>query len=275
MTNSKVTHKTLAMDAYDIHYYTSGKENQECVIFLHPAFSDHRAFDLQLDFFSQHYYLICIDMIGHGLSKAKKSGDKIDASHKHIQGILDIEKIEKAHIVGVSLGALVAQYYAINYPQKTISLTAVGAYNINLDDKEISKAQMRSNISLVFKAIFSLEAFRKGVSKVTCGTDKGRTFFYNTLDHFDRKCFIAMQGMQHIIKERKVVSYPYPVLIITGEQDIELAHKAAEKWHKAMTSTHYQIIENAGHCAQIDQANRFNDILLEFIQNKTLVTTQN
>ena len=37
-----VEHKNLQMDGYGIHYYISGKENVDSIIFLHPAFSDHR-----------------------------------------------------------------------------------------------------------------------------------------------------------------------------------------------------------------------------------------
>ena len=48
---SAIEHKTLKMDDYKIHYFVSGKENSDLIILLHPAFSDHRVFDLQIDFF--------------------------------------------------------------------------------------------------------------------------------------------------------------------------------------------------------------------------------
>ncbi len=68
------------MEGYSIHYYVSGAGNKDVVFFVHPAFSDHRAFDLQIEFFSKSYTVISIDLIGHGLSKAQKSKDKIDTS---------------------------------------------------------------------------------------------------------------------------------------------------------------------------------------------------
>jgi 3-oxoadipate enol-lactonase len=48
---SLIEHKVLKMDGYDIHYYVSGKENSDLLVFLHPAFSDHRAFTRQIEFF--------------------------------------------------------------------------------------------------------------------------------------------------------------------------------------------------------------------------------
>lgn len=85
---SSIEHKTLNLDGYEIHYYLSGKENNDPIVFLHPAFSDHRAFDLQIDHFSKDHRVITIDLIGHGLSKANRSTDKIDASSEHIRKFL-------------------------------------------------------------------------------------------------------------------------------------------------------------------------------------------
>ena len=104
---SSIEHKTLKMDNYEIHYFVSGKENNDLIVFLHPAFSDHRAFDQQIDFFSKKYRVITIDLIGHGLSKANKSKDKIDISSKHINEILKKEGFDNAHLVGVSMGSLI------------------------------------------------------------------------------------------------------------------------------------------------------------------------
>ena len=55
------------------------------------------------------------------LKMANKSKDKIDASAKHINEIMKIEGFDKAHLVGVSMGSLIAQYFALNYPEKTKS----------------------------------------------------------------------------------------------------------------------------------------------------------
>ncbi|MEN8223344.1 MAG: alpha/beta hydrolase, partial [Acidobacteriota bacterium] len=146
---SSIEHKVLEKDEYKIHYFVSGKENGDLIFFLHPAFSDHRAFDLQIDYFSKNYRVITIDLIGHGLSKANGTKDKIDISPEHINEILKIEGFDKAHLVGVSMGSLIAQYFALNYPEKIKSLTALGGYTINEENKKIAKAQRSANFSVV------------------------------------------------------------------------------------------------------------------------------
>ena len=55
---SSIEHKTLKIDDYEIHYFVSGTEDNDLIVFLHPAFSDHRAFDQQIDFFSKNIELL-------------------------------------------------------------------------------------------------------------------------------------------------------------------------------------------------------------------------
>jgi len=263
---SLIEHKTLKMDDYEIHYFVSGKENNDLIVFLHPAFSDHRAFDQQIDFFSEKYRVMTIDLIGHGLSKSNKSKDKIDVSSKHIEEILEIEGFDNVHLVGVSMGSLIAQYFALNYPGKIKSLTALGGYDINKENKEVEKAQRSSNLSLIFRAIFSMKSFRKKTAKITCKTEKGRALFYETSSHYKRKSFMVMQGLQNMIKNRETVKPQYQTLILTGEFDIELSKKMAKEWHSEIDKSKYLTIKNAGHCANIDKPLEFNKIVMEFIE---------
>jgi pimeloyl-ACP methyl ester carboxylesterase len=264
--NIQIEHKTLNMDDYEIHYFVSGKENNDPIVFLHPAFSDHRVFDQQIDFFSKNHSVITIDLLGHGLSKANKSKDKIDASIKHIERILDIEGFDKVHLVGVSMGSLIAQYFALNYPEKTKSLTALGGYDINKENKEVSKAQRSVNFKLVIRAVFSMKSFRKKASKQICKSEKGQALFYETTSHYERKSFMVMQGLQNVIDDRVNIKPQYPTLILTGEFDIELAKKMAKEWHSEIENSNYYLIENAGHCANLDKPLEFNRIVKEFIE---------
>ena len=262
---SSIEHKTLKMDGYEIHYYVSGTENNDLIVFLHPAFSDHRAFDQQIDFFSKKYKIITIDLIGHGLSKANKSKDKIDASAKHISKILEIEGFDKAHFVGVSMGSLIAQFFALEYPKKTKSLIALGGYNINKENKEVAKAQRSSNLSLIFRAIFSMKSFRNKTAQITCKSEKGQTLFYKSASHYERKSFVVMQGLQNVIKDRDNIKPQYPTLILTGEFDIELAKEMAKEWHTEIEDSEYYMINNAGHCANMDKPDDFNNIIIDFM----------
>jgi pimeloyl-ACP methyl ester carboxylesterase len=269
---SLIEHKTLIMDDYEIHYNVSGKENNDLILFLHPAFSDHRAYVQQIDYFSKDYKVITIDLIGHGLSKANKSNDRIDASSEHIIKILESEGDDKVNLVGVSMGSLVAQYFALQYPDKVKSLTALGGYDINKENKEVEKAQRASNMGLIFRAVFSMKSFRRKTAEITCITEIGRALFYEASGLYERKSFLVMQGLQNVIKERKSIKPKYPTLVLTGEFDIELAKKMAGEWHSDLDNSEYYMIKNAGHCANMDNPAEFNRVVDEFISRNTNIS---
>ena len=78
---------------------------------------------------------------------------------------------------------------------------------------------------------------------------------------------MVMQGLQNVIKDRLNSKLQYPTLILTGDFDIELSKKMAEKWHSEIENSKYYLIENAGHCANLDKPLEFNRIVKEFIEN--------
>lgn len=265
---SSIEHKTLKMDDYEIHYFVSGKENNDLILFLHPAFSDHRVFNQQIDFFSKKYRVITVDLIGHGLSKNKKSKDKIDASSKHIEKILEIEGYEKVHLVGVSMGTYIAQYFALNYPDKVLSMTMAGGLDINVNNKEVVKAQRSEQIKWMVRALFSMNSFRSYVSKNVVSKLQEQAHFYQMASLFKRKSFKVMSGLANVLQERENITIDYPLLLLCGDKDIGLIKKINKGWHESEPSSEYCIIKNAGHCANMDNSEDFNRIAEKFIAQK-------
>ena len=100
-------------------------------------------------------------MIGHGKSRQNSTNQLIDATPVHLLSILRKENIQKVHLLGVSMGSLIAQYFGYCYPEYVLSITAIGGYNIHSKDKTITRAQWKSNIGMVCTALFSMTMFRK------------------------------------------------------------------------------------------------------------------
>ncbi len=261
-----VEHKQLKVESYSIHYYISGKPHSTPILFLHPAFADHRCFNKQADYFSKYFRVITIDLPGHGLSRVKGSKDKIDQSVYHIAQILKNEEIDRAHFVGVSMGSLIAQYFALNYPGMVSSLTVVGGYNINADDRKVAKAQRAENLKWIWKAMISMDSFRRYVAGVSVYREEEKVKYYEMAQSFTRRSFSVMSGLQKVVQPRKNIKRDYPLLLICGEYDQELVKKTAGKWRESDPDTEFHIIKNAGHCANMDKAPEFNEIVMDFIK---------
>lgn len=262
----KIEEKSVELNGTKMKYYVSGKPNGELILFIHPAFSDHRAFNLQLEFFDKNYRVITVDLLGHGFSKTINDSDKIDQSAALIHQILLNENQKEAHVVGVSIGSLIAQYYAYQFPEELASLTALGGYNIHEINPEIEKIQSEFKMGFIMRILLSLKAFRKNVALQTVSSENAQALFYHSTSEFERKSLPLMDGLKNIIVDRKEVEFSYPMLILTGDGDIEIAKKAALEWHHKLPKSEYYIIKNAGHCANLDQPEKFNQLLLNFIE---------
>ena len=117
------------LDLSPIVYYTSGKDCSEWVLFLHAAFVNHKMFQPQIKYFENKYNILAVDIIGHGKSTDTKKGDSLEKMSAWIYDIMNVEKIKKIHIVGISLGAVLAQDFANRYPEAVNSLACASFFS--------------------------------------------------------------------------------------------------------------------------------------------------
>jgi pimeloyl-ACP methyl ester carboxylesterase len=262
----QIISKTLSQEGYDIRYTISGNKTNPSIVFLHPAFCDHTCFYKQIDVFSKNYFVITLDLIGHGSSQIRKSKDKIDRSACHIMEILKQEGVKRCHVVGVSLGSLIAQYFAYSYPDNVLSVTVMGGYSIHKDNTEILKVQRKEGLKWLFLLLFSMKQFRKYVSKATVISTHEQEILYKSLLKFTRKSFYPMSGMNELFKFKQQGTH-YPLLLVCGDHDLPIAQKTMEEWHITQATSQYFLVPNAGHCANMDNEKSFNERLSVFIEN--------
>jgi pimeloyl-ACP methyl ester carboxylesterase len=265
--NTPVEHKQLQRTGYAIHYFVSGRAGDPLLIFFHPAFADHHAFDHQVDYFSQNYRVITVDLLGHGVSRFNGGPDKIDASADHLRAIMDAEGYHRAQLVGVSMGSLIAQYVALLLPERVASLTVVGGYDINADNPEIQKAQRGEAFKWMLRGLLSMNSFRRYVASISVLRPEEQAKFYEMAQGFQFRSFMALQGMGKVIQKRAGVQRSYPLLLMCGDHDLELAQRQARAWQAADPDAELCFIEKAGHCANMDQPQVFNTALASFLAN--------
>lgn len=268
VSNHKQEHKVLKRTGYDIHYYISGRKENELLIFLPAAFCDHRTFDHQVAYFSKNYRVMTIDLLGHGQSQVNNSNDKIDASADHLLQIMKQEGYEKAHFAGVSMGSLIAQHFAFLYPEKVSSVAVTGGYNIHKDNSEIAAAQSAEKMKWFFKVIVSMDSFRRHVASIAAIKPEEQAKIYESTKAYTRASFRIMPGLNKINNIRELPKKKYPLLLMVGDHDIDISVKYSQKWHKEDPETYFYIIKNAGHNANMDNPEDFNRILKDFIEKK-------
>jgi pimeloyl-ACP methyl ester carboxylesterase len=99
----------------------------DAVIFLHFGGANLVMWQGVVPYFQDEYRLILVDLRGHGKSDKPQTGYHIDEMARDVAGVMVSSKIERAHIVGSSLGAEIGLSMAANDPEKVISLVCEGA----------------------------------------------------------------------------------------------------------------------------------------------------
>src|SRR5690554_5350180 len=144
-----------------IHYWIEEKESADSILFVHAAFADHSSFDEQVKFFANDYQVITLDLIGHGKSDVTQKGDSISNTADYIYKLLEIEAIDRIHLVGISIGAVLIQDFANRFSDKVASLCCIGGYDINNFDPALQKENSGQQIKMMLKAIISIKWFAK------------------------------------------------------------------------------------------------------------------
>ncbi|MFS0558930.1 alpha/beta fold hydrolase [Brevibacillus sp. 179-C9.3 HS] len=103
-----------------------GERNGETILFLHPQGGTSSIWKDMLPYFSEDFHIICMDLRGHGQSEHAATGYDIGTQCEDIRAFLDHVGVQKAHVIGNSLGGDFATFFAAIYPDRVRSL-------INLD----------------------------------------------------------------------------------------------------------------------------------------------
>ena len=260
-----LSEKSFEFKEMDFHYWTVGSSKNEALVLIHPAFADHNIFIEQFNRFKDQYFIVSMDMIGHGKNQKGKSSVTIGDMPEIISKVLISSGVGKCNVVGVSMGSLIAQGFADKYPEKIKSVTIVGGYSIHKDNREIQKKQGREMFRWLGYMLFSMKRFRDYIVDVSVNSDKGKAVFREGAGKFKRSSILGMQGMDRIFRKTdKPIGYP--LLIICGEYDLEITKNAGRSLEILEPSSKYIEIRDAGHCANIDNPDEFNKVLKEFIK---------
>jgi pimeloyl-ACP methyl ester carboxylesterase len=176
-----------------------------------------------------------------------------------------------AHLLGVSLGSLVAQAVASRYPSIVRSVSIVGGYSIHKDNRDILRQQKKEIVRSLLYIIFSMSKFKSYVVKAAVHSEDGKAAFWEGIRHFSRKSFGAMGGMGKLFSPAEE-PVAYPLLIVCGEYDLELIRTAGQRLQSLEPKSQYAEISCAGHCANLDNPAAFNQVFGHFIRSIPVIS---
>ena len=101
----------VTSEKYKTSYYFKKKNDLSPIVFIHGVGLTKEIWEPQLEFFKDHNVLV-YDLIGHGKTPLEKTRINIEDFTKQLLNLINELKIDKIHLEGFSLGALISRHFA-------------------------------------------------------------------------------------------------------------------------------------------------------------------
>lgn len=245
------------------------------VIFIHGHSFDHYEWDPQFSAMRKNFRVIRYDVRGYGRSSMPREFSSTLHARDTI-ALMDALKIRKAHIVGLSMGGMIATDLLALYPDRLLSVTAASGdvyggspgpdvpWNDNTISKrrdEIRQFQQKGIFeykqewlnALTIRQGKLLENLRKPVWQMIYRWDGWQPL------HVEPRYLLGLS----VVDKLKQQSVAVPVLVLTG--DVDAGRK--DRLMQLVPSARQAIIKNAGHVSNLENPEGFTEVVTDFIRH--------
>jgi (E)-2-((N-methylformamido)methylene)succinate hydrolase len=255
-------------DSFETFYKYKKNNERNPIVFIHGIGLTHEIWDQQIEYFKD-YNTIVYDLIGHGKTPLNKKQINIKDFSKQLLGLIDELKVKKIHLVGFSLGSLIARDFASLYGDRLSSLTIFGTvYKRTEDEKRqiINRYEtMKKNKDVSKKRALDRWFTEEFIKKNPNIYKK----IYSMLENNNHDTWLKVYKLfvYHEDDDISIKQINAKSLIITGENDIGSKPEMSENLSKLIVGSQFKIIKKGKHLCNIECPEIFNITLREFIDN--------
>jgi 3-oxoadipate enol-lactonase len=252
--------------------YYNLTEPGECLVLIHSALTDSRLWQPQRAEFSRHYQVLTYDLYGYG--KSIFTDEKKIEHADDLAALLDGLNVEKAHILGASMGGEIAQRFSLEYPQRVRSLILAGTGLEGYDYPEdafgwwgLFEEAMQANDFHKASAIFIQNALNSPEAplKLELITQLQTIIKDYTFRHYiDNTLLWKDYGTPTIERLNEIRC---PTLVIVGQADTSINRAIAQLLAKEISGASLVTVPDAAHLPSLQQSERFNAAVLNFLNS--------
>lgn len=258
--------ETLMVDGCHLHYQTYGPADAPPVLLTHGATLDGESWAAQIPALSRDYRVICWDLRGHGRSLPLRGDLTLARCAEDMRALLDHLGVERAALVGLSLGSYVSQEFGFRYPQRVTALASIGATSLTgLGLSRFMRWGLRHSDRLMRILPFSLLV--RSIVRGTAIRPEVQDYVRRRFTHLDKAQLLAIwSAVQTGIRDIPDYREAFPLLIAAGARDdIGAVRSGARAWHEQRPGSTFRLIDGASHCANQDNPEDTNAMLLDFL----------
>jgi pimeloyl-ACP methyl ester carboxylesterase len=260
-------------DGVNLYHEETGKGIP--IIFIHEFAGDCRSWEPQVRYFGRYYRCITVNARGYPPSDVPKDGEMYsqDRARDDIRSVLDALGIDKAHIVGLSMGGFATLHFGFTYPERARSLVIAGCgYGAEPD----RRAQFAEEAEASAKRFEELTMAKAALAYATGPTrvqhqnrdPRGWKEFADQLtEHSTEGAALTMRGVQkrrpslyELVDKMKTITAP--TLVMTGDEDWPCLGPGI-LMKKNISTAGLVVMPNAGHNINLEDPAAFNGHLQE------------
>ena len=247
------------------------------LLFIHEFAGDHRSWEPQVRFFSGGYR--CITYAARGYPPSAVPGDGAaysqDRAVADAVAVLDGLGVDRAHVVGLSMGGFTALHLTLRHPARVASAVVAGAgYGAQPERAEAFRSECEA-----IAAAFETEGAQRVAARYAVGparvqfqnkNPRGWAEFAAALaGHSSLGAALTMRGVQaarpSLYRLRdELAQVRTPVLLVAGDED-EGCLETALMLKRTISSSGLAILPRTGHTANLEEPEVFNRLVDRFL----------
>ena len=235
------------------------------IVFIHGVGLTYEIWQPQLEFF-KNYSTLSYDILGHGKSSLNKDNITFDDFSDQLIDLIDHLKIKKIHVVGFSIGSLIARNFAIKFSDRLKSLTLLCSIYKRSEEQQKIVNQRFEQAKKELK--LSKQALKRWF------TDK---YLENNPSIYEKiSNILSSNNMKNFLKvyelfvnhknDENFDKINVNTLIMTGEFDIGSTVEMSNELNKIITNSQLKIIKDGKHLCGIECANDVNLSIKNFVE---------
>jgi len=248
----------------DLYYETTGQGDP--LLFIHGLGSSTRDWEYQTDFFARHYQVILFDVRGHGQSDKPAGPYNMSLFASDTAELIKALDIAPSHVVGISMGGMIALQLAVDHPELLRSLVVVNATSevIARTTKERLAFLQRDLIVRLLGMRKMGEVLGKRLFPEPDQEEIRHTFTERWAENDPRAYRSSMGAIVGWSVTERLNEITCPTLIISAEYDY-MPLEEKKMLVDGIKGAELVVIKNSHHGTPVDQPEEFNRVLSDFL----------
>jgi pimeloyl-ACP methyl ester carboxylesterase len=260
-------------DGIQLYYEETGSGVP--IVFVHEFAGDCRAFEPQVRCFSRHYRCVTFNARGYPPSDVPQDAERYsqERARDDIRAVMDALGIDKAHVVGLSMGGFATLHFGFTYPERARSLVVAGC-GYGAEPGQRQKFQEESE---AWAKRFDTLSMQEAAASYALGPTRvqfqnkdprgWREFAEQLAGHSSEGAARTQRGVQKrrpslfdLVDKMKTIAVP--TLIMTGDEDWPCLEPGI-LMKRTIPTAALVVMANAGHAINLEEPALFNQHLAE------------